>query len=179
MNNRLKFIRRMSRIAQTKYGTKFVTVGALRADEAAQTRYLRDQVFSAYTMRTLQRCRDSGITPIFAFDETQRGKKNGWAEECMIGFRRCPLFVWLSRGAHIADIEHVTPGSTAESKLADCLAFVAAREFERHMSKLEVDVDTRWYGSAHFSSFNGKGDLIPSDGIGFPWRQVFGFKSAR
>lgn len=176
---RLKYIRRMSKIAQTNRVSKFVTAGALRTKDAAEMRYLRDQVFSGYTMRALQRSTDAGIRPIFAFDEIQLGRRNGWAEECMIGIRRYPLFVWYSRGAHVADIEHVTPGSTTESKLADCLAFVTAREFERRMLNKDVDVDTRWYGNSQFSGYNGVGDLIASDGRGFPWRHVFGLKSAR
>jgi hypothetical protein len=176
---RIKYVRRMAKIAKTNRVSKFVTAGAVRGSDALGKRYLRDEVFTAYTMRTLQRCTDLGIRPTFGFDQVQRGKKNGWAEECMVGIRRYPLFVWFSRGAHIAEIEHVKPGSTTESKLADCLAFVTARELEQRLAKRFVDVDTQWYGYSQFSGYDGKGDLIFSDGIGFPWRQVFGFKSAR
>ena len=176
---RLKYVRRMATIARTNRVSKFGTAGAIQGGDAAAKRFLRDQVFSAYTLRALQRCTDSGIRPTFAFDQVQRGKKNGWAEECMVGIRRFPLFVWFSRGAHVPEIEHVEPGSTVESKLADCLAFVTAREFERRIAKLAVDVDTRWFGHSQFSGFDGKGDLIFSDGVGFPWRRVFGFKSTR
>lgn len=176
---RLKFIRQMCEIAQTNRVTKFVTAGALLTKDAAEQRYLRDQVFSAFVMRALQRSTDNGIVPNFAFDQTQAGKKNGWAEECMIGIRRYPLFVWFSRGAHIADIEHVPPGSTAESKLADCLAFVTAREFYRRVSGKSIDVDTRWYGRSLFSGYNGKGDLLYNEGRGFPWKRIFGLENAR
>lgn len=178
-SKRLKYVRQMSHIAHTNRVSKFVTAGALWSADAGEKRYLRDQVFSAYCLRALQSTTENGITPVFAFDEVQRGKKNGWAEECMIGIRRYPLFVWYSRGAHIPDIQHISPGSTTESKLADCLAFVTAREFERRVSKHTIDADTHWYGYSQFSGYNGDGDLITSDGVGFPWKQVFGLKSAR
>lgn len=176
---RLKFIRKMSAIARSNRVSKFVTAGAIHRPTSSQMKYLRDQVFSAYTMRSLDLCTNSGIRPIFGFDETQNGKKNGWAEECMIGIRRYPLFVWHCRGAHIEDIKHVKPGSSIESKLADCLAFVTAREFDRRVSGSVMDVDTRWYARSFFSGYDAKGDLIFSDGVGYPWNRVFGLKSKR
>ena len=176
---RLNFIHRMTWIARAKYVHKFVTVGALQTDKPAEMMYLRDQVFSAYTMRTLDSCVNFGIRPIFAFDEVKRGKKNGWAEECMIGIRRYPLFVWFSRGAHVAEIMHVEPGSTIESKLADCIAYVTAREFYLRKSGKNVDVNTQLYGYSHFSGFNGDGDFISSDGVGFPWRKIYGLNTQR
>lgn len=179
LSTRLKYVRRMTKIADTDRVSKFVTAGAIRGAEAVAKRLLRDEVFSAYVLRALQRCTDSGIRPTFGFDQVQLGKRNGWAEECMVGIRRHPLFVWFSGGAHIADIDHIEPGSTTESKIADCLAFVTAREFERRAVGLSIDVDTRWFGYSQFSGFDGKGDLIFSDGVGFPWRNIFGFKSAR
>jgi hypothetical protein len=179
LSKRLKYIRRMSEIARTNRLSKFVTAGAFKGADAPLKRHLRDQVFFGYVIRALELCVASGIRPVFAFDEVERGKRNGWAEECMIGLRRYPLFVWLSRGAHIEDIQHVPPGSTVESKLADCLAFVTAREFERRVANLNVDVNTRWYGRSQFSGYNACGDLVTSDGVGFPWRQVFGLNSVR
>ncbi|WP_458388390.1 hypothetical protein [Sphingomonas sp. F9_3S_D5_B_2] len=175
----LKYVRRMAKIARTNRVSKFITVGAMGTADAAQKRYLRDQVFSAYTLRTLELCTNAGVQPRFAFDQVQRGKKNGWAEECMVGIRRFPLFVWFSRGCHVPDIDHIEPGSTLESKIADCLAYITAREFERQASGLAVDVNTEWFGDTHFSGFNDGGDLIYADGVGFPWRKVFGSKGAR
>ena len=178
---RLEYIREMCKIAKSKYVLRFVTTGSLYTTRATakEMKLLRDRVFSAYTIRTLERCTNGGVAPTFAFDQAQNGSKNGWAEECMIGIRRSPLFIWFTRGAHVPAIEHVAPGSTIESKLADCIAFVTAREFDCRISGKNIDVDTQWYGYSQFSGFNSQTDLIYNDGVGFPWRHVFGMKNKR
>ena len=177
---RAKFIKKMAFAARSITVTKFVTAGAVYNNKTSKMhKNIRDQVFSAYVMRVLHLTRIHGIIPRFAFDQVQRGKRSGWADECMTGIRRSPFFIWASKGAHIEPIQYVEPGATLESKIADCLAFVTAREFARRFSARDVDVNSKWFGHTHYSGFNGRGDLIPRDGVGFPWKAVFGLNEGR
>ena len=179
---RLSFLKRMCRLARSVKVTKFITAGAVRVNGQSASkaqRFVRDQVFSAYTMRVLQTVREAGFVPLFQFDQVQAGKVSGWANECMAGLRRYPLFVWFSRRAHIPGLEYIAPGSTAESKIADCLAFVTAREFLHNLNGARAYVPTSEYGRSFFSGFDGAGNLLFSDGTGYPWQRIFGIGGGR
>lgn len=174
LTQRLKYIKKMCKIARSLKISKFIFAGCLRNADKKQKRYLRDQVLAAYFMRVLDLATANGYRPAFAFDQVQAGKKNGWIDECITGIRRTPLFVKLARGIHIGEPDHIEPLSTLESQISDCLAYMTAREFACKIEGKSGFVPTAFFGESFFAGFNGNGDLIYRDGKGFPLAKVFG-----
>ncbi len=172
---RQKYLRKMCKIISTNRITKFNAAGCLVSASGNQRKYLRDQVFSAFYIFTLEKFTWRGWSPLYKFDQVQRGKRNGWAEECVVGLRHYPIFVELARGLHIPEPEFVEPLSSLESKISDCLAYVTAREFHCKIRGREDYVPSNQYGSAWHSGYNGRGDLIYRHAKGFPLKEVFGF----
>lgn len=176
---RANFLLRACKLVETKFVTKFVVCGCVEWTKSDEQHYLRDQVFSAYYLYSLSRIRKSGFVPLYHFDQVRSGKKNGWAEECVRGIRCYPQFVWYSQRAHIPEEVFIKPGSCVQSKLADVLAFVTAREFARCRSGQKTEIPTKAFGSTFFAGFNGKSDLIFRTQKGFPLVHVFGFEPIR
>ncbi|RVH71116.1 hypothetical protein CN203_30740 [Sinorhizobium meliloti] len=171
---RVKLIRDACKVIAVKEVSKFVFAGAARWSLVADQRRVRDELFSASFLYVLGFCTAQGIMPHFTFDLVKNNQKNGWAEECIRGIRYQPSFVWYSGRNHVPEPEFAKGASTLEGKVADILAYVTAREFDKTQSGDFVDVDSSLFGKAHFAGFDGNGDLQYGSGKGFPLRRVFG-----